>query len=156
MGQHLKRYFNDLCKNYGLERKPSTEYNPQSNGVIERVHHALGNALRNFELEERELDETNPWGEFLTAAAFAIRSTHHTTLQASPAQLVFGRDMFLPVQFVADWARIGYASRRSLMLLTNERIPRESIISTMLAIACCSLHPENYRKYGVHVRDPTR
>ena len=62
----------------------------------------LGNALRNFELEERELDETNPWDEF----AFAIRSTHHTILQASPAQLVFGRDMFLPVQFVADWTRI--------------------------------------------------
>jgi len=46
----------------------------------------LGNALRNFELEEHELDETHPWDEFLTAAAFAIRSTHHTTLQASPAQ----------------------------------------------------------------------
>ena len=26
----------------------------------------LGNALRNFELEERELDQTNPWDEFLT------------------------------------------------------------------------------------------
>ena len=67
-GSHFKRYFNDLIKNYGLERKPSTEYNPQSNGVIERIHQVLGNALRNFELEERELDETNPWDEFLTAA----------------------------------------------------------------------------------------
>ena len=37
-------------------------------------------------VEEHELDETHPWDEFLTAAAFAIRSTHHTTLQASPAQ----------------------------------------------------------------------
>ena len=84
----------------------STEYNPQSNGILERVHQVLGNALRNFEIEKRELDEQNPWDEFLTSAAFAIRSTHHMVLEASPAQLVFNRDMFLPVKYVADWTRI--------------------------------------------------
>ena len=31
--------------------------------------------------------------EFLQQCAFGFRSTHHTTLQASPGQLVFGRDM---------------------------------------------------------------
>ena len=105
-GSHFKRHFTELINNYGLEKKPSTEYNPQSNGVIERVHQVLGNILRAFELEEQELDKVNPWEPFLTAAAFAIRSTHHTTLQASPAQLVYGRDMFLPVKYVADWTRI--------------------------------------------------
>ena len=35
-----------------------------------------------------------------------ISSTQHTTLRASPAQLVFGRDMFLPVKFVEHWALI--------------------------------------------------
>jgi hypothetical protein len=82
------------------------EYNPQSNGIIERVHQVLGNALRNFELATRELDEQNPWDEFLSSAAFAIRSTHHMTLGASPTQLVFNRDMFLPIHYVADWTRI--------------------------------------------------
>ena len=81
----------------------------------------LGNALRNFELEEHELDETHPWDEFLKAAAFAIRSTHHTTLQASTAQLlVFGRDMFLPEQFVADWTRIRLNKQKSINK-SNER-----------------------------------
>jgi hypothetical protein len=84
------------------------------------VHQVLGNALRNFELEERELDKTNPWDEFLTAAAFAIRSTHHTTLQASPAQLVFGRDMFLPITFVADWTRI-HQQRKKVMEKSNQQ-----------------------------------
>jgi hypothetical protein len=105
-GSHFKRYFKELVDNYGMIRKASTEYNPQSNGIIERIHQVIGNALRNFELENRELDEHQPWDEFLSSAAFAIRSTHHTTLGASPAQLVFNRDMFLPVQFVADWTRI--------------------------------------------------
>lgn len=113
-GSEFKRYFLDLISNYGLKRKTSTEYNPQSNGIIERVHQVLGNALRNFELEKRELDASDPWDEFLTAAAFAIRSTHHTTLQASPAQLVFGRDMFLPINFVADWTRIQQQKKKKI------------------------------------------
>jgi hypothetical protein len=53
----------------------------------------MGNMLRAFELEERELDPDDPWNEFLQACAFGIRSTFHTTLQASPGQLVFERDM---------------------------------------------------------------
>ena len=105
-GSHFKKYFKELIDNYGLIRKASTEYNPQSNGIIERVHQVLGNALRNFEIENRELDNQNPWDEFLSSAAFAIRSTHHMTLGASPAQLVFNRDMFLPMRYVADWTQI--------------------------------------------------
>jgi hypothetical protein len=49
----------------------------------------MGNMLRAFELEDRELYPDDPWNEFLQACAFAIRSTFHTTLQASPGQLVF-------------------------------------------------------------------
>jgi hypothetical protein len=47
------------------------------------------------------------WDDFLSAAAWAIRSTIHTTLNAMPGQLlVFGRDMLLPIQIKTDWARI--------------------------------------------------
>lgn len=125
-GVHFKRFFKDLIDNYGLTKKISTEYNPQSNGIIERVHQVLGNALRAFELEERDLDESNPWDEFLTAAAYAIRSTHHTTLQASPAQLVFGRDMLLPVKFVADWTRIA-ARKQDIINKSNDQENRNRI-----------------------------
>ena len=85
-----------MCDNYGMKEKPSTSYNPQSNGIIECVHQVLGNALRTFELEEKELDINDPWEHFLSAAAWATRSTPvHTTLDATPGQLVFGRDMLL-------------------------------------------------------------
>jgi hypothetical protein len=36
----------------------------------------------------------------------AIRSTYHTTLQATPCQLVFGRDMIHNIAFRANWDRI--------------------------------------------------
>jgi hypothetical protein len=66
----------------------------------------MGNVLRVFELEEREPDPEDPWNEFLQAFAFGISSTFHTTLQASPGQLVFGRYMIHDVRFQANWDRI--------------------------------------------------
>ena len=62
--------------------------------------------VRTFELEDRYLDKDDPWKGLLSAAAFAIRSTIHTTLQKTPAQLVFGRDMILNVTHVANWEHI--------------------------------------------------
>jgi hypothetical protein len=95
-----------MCDNYGMKENPSSNYNPQSNGIIEIVHQVLGNALRTFELENKELELNDPWGHFLSAAAWAIRSTVHTTLDATPGQLVFGQDMLLPIQLKTDLARI--------------------------------------------------
>ena len=105
-GGENKGLFKEMTSNYGLERKSTTNYNPQGNGVVERVHAVMGDILRTFELEKRDLDPDNPWGEFLSSCAFAIRATYHTTLQATPAQLVFGRDMILPISIKADWDRI--------------------------------------------------
>jgi transposase InsO family protein len=119
-GSEFKNVFDEMRKNYGMKKKVTTAYNPQANGIIERVHLVLADALRTFELQNRELNPKDPWSSFLAAAAFAIRSTFHTTLQATPAQLVFGRDMLLPIKFKADWAMIK-ARRQDEMRRNNER-----------------------------------
>jgi hypothetical protein len=62
--------------------------------------------LRTAEIDGREMDEKDPWGPFLSSAAYAIRRTFHTTLKATLGQLVFGRDMVLPIQFMADWGAV--------------------------------------------------
>ena len=92
--------------NYGLKAQMSTAYNPQGNSIIERVHQVLNDCLRTYQLEDEELKDRDPFRPFLAAAAFAIRSTFHTILRATPGQLVYGRDMVLPIQFKADWAAI--------------------------------------------------
>jgi hypothetical protein len=66
----------------------------------------LNDSLRTAEIDGREMDETYPLGPFLSSAAYAIRSTFHTILKATPGQLVFGRDMVLPIKFMADWGAI--------------------------------------------------
>ena len=57
-------------------------------------------------MENNYLDEDNPWKGVLSATAFAVRSTFHTTLHKSPGQLVFGRDMIHNIAFKANWNRI--------------------------------------------------
>ena len=105
-GSEFKYVFREMCTNYGLKHKPTTTYNPRSNGIVKRVHQVLGDALRTYELQERDLPDYDPFGSFLSAAAWAIRSTLHTTLQATPGQLVFGRDMLLDIPFKANWGVI--------------------------------------------------
>jgi hypothetical protein len=99
--------FDNMQTTYGLKKHNSTTANPQSNGIIEWVHQVLANILRTFEWEEDGvLDPLEPWRRFRSAAAFAIQSTYRTTLEATPAQLVYRRDMFLPIKFNTDWAEL--------------------------------------------------
>jgi hypothetical protein len=44
---------------------------------------------------------------FISDAAWAIGSTHHTVLNASPGAAIFGQDMLFDIPFIADWKKIG-------------------------------------------------
>jgi hypothetical protein len=46
------------------------------------------------------------WIDLLPAVAFAIHETFHTTLQATPCQLVFGQDLILDASFTANRSAI--------------------------------------------------
>ena len=61
--------------------------------IIERVHHVVGDILRTREIKYYTFDEIDPYGSIIHKFSWAIRSTYHTNNQASPSQLVFGRDM---------------------------------------------------------------
>ena len=59
---------------------------------------------------------------FLTNAAWAIRSTYHTVLKASPGAAIFGRDMLFDIPFLADWHKIGEHRQRQ----TDRNTEREN------------------------------
>ncbi len=51
---------------------------------------------------------------FLDNLAWAICSTYHTVLKASPGAAIFGRDMLFDIPFIADWNNIGdYRQRQT-------------------------------------------
>ena len=65
----------------------------------------------------------DPWSGILAATMFAVRATYHTTLQAPPMQLVFGRDAILNIKHVADWEHI----RQLKQLRINHNNKRENM-----------------------------
>ena len=102
-GKEFKKDFLHIFDDYGVKPKPTTIKNPQANSVLERVHQVLGDMLQARNVKGLNLDTDDPWSEVLASVAYAIRSTYHTTLEATPAQLVFGRDMIYPITYVAEW-----------------------------------------------------
>jgi hypothetical protein len=94
-------------------RKPTTVKNPQANGILECVHQVLGQMLHTDELDMANSVTPDDVDVFLDDAAWAIRSTYHTVLTASPGAAIFRRGMLFDIPFVADWRKIG-ERRKSL------------------------------------------
>ena len=117
MGEFAQMVSND----YGIKRKPTTVRNPQANAILERIHQTIGNIIRTYDIYNNEgLDPKDPWSGILSATMFAVRATYHTTLRATPAQLIFGRDAILNTKFEADWSFIK-SNKQKLIKLNNER-----------------------------------
>ena len=45
----------------------------------------------------------DPWSGILSDVIFAMQSTVHATMQATPMQAVFGRDAIINIMFDAKW-----------------------------------------------------
>jgi len=119
--EFIGKEFQSMIKHdYGIKGKPITVRNPQANAIVERIHQVIGNIIRTFELETNYMDEDNPWKGILSATAFAVRSTFHTTLQSTPGQLVFGRDMIFNIQHTANWEYIKNR-KQQIIDLNNKR-----------------------------------
>ena len=119
--EFLGDFANMVSNDYGIERKGTTVRNPQSNAIIERIHQTIANIIRTFEMQDDPyLDPDDPWAGILSATMFAVRATYHTTLQATPAQLVFGRDAILNTKFEANWNLIR-TQKQKIIKKNNER-----------------------------------
>jgi hypothetical protein len=89
-GSKFKLHFRSLCNTYGIKRKPASVKNPQVNAILERIHAVLGSMLRTAKLNMAETVKPSDIDVFLSDAAWAICSTYHTVLKASPGAAIFG------------------------------------------------------------------
>jgi hypothetical protein len=111
-GCEFKLHFQSLCDMYGIKRNPTSVKNLQANAILEHIHCVLGNILRTSKLNMAELVKASDIVVFLSDATWAICSTYHTVLKASPGAAIFGRDMLLDIPFIADWQKIGKFRQR--------------------------------------------
>ena len=72
------------------------------------MHQVLQDCIVTFELDNVDIPEEGDkllldlFAEYLSNAAYAIRCAFHATHGHSPGELVFGRDMFMPISKSID------------------------------------------------------
>jgi hypothetical protein len=76
--------------------------------------------MRTSEIDMAESVEPADIDTFIDNAVWAIHSTYHTVLKASPGAAIFGCNMLFDIPFIADWKQIGEHRQRQTDL-GNER-----------------------------------
>jgi hypothetical protein len=106
-GSEFKLNFEYLCETSSIKRKPTTIKNLQANAILECPHQVLAQMLRTSELNLAETITPDDVNVFLDNAAWAICSTYHTVVKASPGVAIFGRNMLFNIWFIANWNKNG-------------------------------------------------
>jgi hypothetical protein len=96
-GSEFKLNFEYLCVTYGVKHKPTMTKNPQANAILEHLHQVLAQMLCTSKVNMAETVTPDDADVFLNKGAWAICSTYHTVLKASPGVVIFGHDMLFNI-----------------------------------------------------------
>jgi hypothetical protein len=88
-GSKFKLHFKYLCKSYAIKQKLTTGKIPRANGILECMHQVLGQMLRTADIDMANSVTPNDVNVFLDNPAWAMCSTYHTVLKASPGAAIF-------------------------------------------------------------------
>jgi transposase InsO family protein len=92
--QFTSNIWNSLCLLLQIKHRPTTAYHPQANGMVERLHRRLKDALRT-----RGANAT--WAAELPWVLLGLRSQPREDSNISPAQAVYGTPLVLPNQYLS-------------------------------------------------------
>ncbi len=75
-----------------VKRSLSTAYHPQSNGQVERVNRVIEEYMRHYVRPGHK-----DWDRYLSMAELAINNTYQESIKASPAEIMYGEQLKIPV-----------------------------------------------------------
>ena len=119
-GSEFKKDFQPLVKDFSVKETCTSIKNPQSNAILERIHQVVGSMLKTKDLVNIKFDELDMWNPILASVAYAIRCRNHSTLNATPGQLIFGRDMLLDLKFDPNYKQM-WSQKQKRILYNNAR-----------------------------------
>ena len=93
--QFTSSIWTQLLKAWGIKPLLTTAYHPEANGLVERLHRRLKEALMALCRGSPEL-----WYWKLPSALLSIRTTLKPDIGSSPADLVFGEGLALPADLL--------------------------------------------------------
>jgi hypothetical protein len=93
-GRQFSSVWDALSRQLGIKMRFTTAYHPQSNGLVERFHHRLKEALR-ARLAGADWPQHLPW------VLLGLRAAPREDSGISAAELVYGCPLSLPGQFLS-------------------------------------------------------
>ncbi|KII70810.1 Gag-Pol polyprotein [Thelohanellus kitauei] len=93
--QFESEIFQNHCETLNIKKSSTIQYHPMGNGGVERVNRSLKLILRHYVLPER-----NDWDRIIPLALLAIRPFPHTSTEYSQALIIYGSEIYLPVDFI--------------------------------------------------------
>jgi len=89
--QFISLEFEEFLKQHGIKHLKTSLYHPQANGAIERFNRVVKDCLKVSHAEGTQPKDA------LRAMLASYRATAHATTGVSPAELMLGRKMILPL-----------------------------------------------------------
>ena len=90
--------------------------NPQANAPVDRVHQVIYNILVTKYLDNKVFYYAYPWVETLSSIACTIREFYRRTVEDTPGQAVFSRDMIFNLVSFIDWQVITSKKQRQVII----------------------------------------
>ena len=86
------KVFQESCRLLGVRKTRTTPLHPQSDGMVERYNATLVSQLARY-----CADDQQDWDEWLPYVLMAYRSAEHEATKYTPARLMLGREIRLPI-----------------------------------------------------------
>ena len=86
----LSKLMSRVAKRFKIKKIKTTAFHPQSNGSLERSHHALGEFLKQYTNKDSE------WDEWLDLAMLNYNTCISESTKHTPYEVIFGRLARLP------------------------------------------------------------
>ncbi|MCO5560545.1 hypothetical protein L7F22_014160 [Adiantum nelumboides] len=119
----------ELMKKLGIERRHSTPYYPQCNGLVEKVNGMIYKIIT-----KQVVFKPKDWDKHLSAALWAYRTSFRTSLGYTPYHLVLGKEAILPIE-------VQLASLK-ILATKNEGTPNDQLKQRILDLERLELDQE--------------
>ena len=115
--QFTSKLVKDITEKYQIKHRRSTPYHPQANGQVESTNKTLEGIITKTVSMNRK-----NWEEKLKDALWAYRITWKNTTGFTPYQLVYGKEVMLPIEFQIHTFKLAADLQFDLDQAQQERI----------------------------------